>query len=118
MEGREWLSLEGTPFTPEEFTRLWLVASLTYGVGDVVTTIALIRFAPAVAEGNAIVRAAFDAFGESGLVVVKLAAFFLCIGISLYSAQRGDRFGYYLPPAVLAVAGAFTTAFNLRLMLG
>lgn len=111
------LSLEETPFSAEEFSRLWLVAAATYGVGDVVTTIALLRV-PRVSEGNTLVLAAIDAFGQSGLVGMKILVFCLCIGISLWSAHSEDRFGYYLPPAALAVAGAFTTAFNLRLLLG
>jgi len=111
------LSLEETPLGPGEITRLWFLATLTYGVGDVVTTVALFR-APWVREGNGLLLAAMEAFGQAGLVGAKLVVFGLCLGISLWSAQAGDRFGYYLPPAVLAVAGAFTTAFNLRLLVG
>ncbi|MFB6177676.1 MAG: hypothetical protein ABEI99_11125 [Halobaculum sp.] len=117
MSSQSLLSLEETPFSAEEFSRLWLLAAATYGVGDVVTTIALLRI-PHVSEGNTLVLAAVEAFGQSGLVGMKLLVFCLCIGISLWSAQSGDRFGYYLPPTALAVAGAFTTAFNLRLLLG
>ncbi|MEZ3144275.1 hypothetical protein [Halobaculum sp. MBLA0143] len=112
-----WLSLEETAFDPEEFTRLWFLATLTYGVGDVVTTIALFR-APWVREGNGLLLAAMEAFGQAGLVGAKLLVFGLCLAISLRAARANDRFGYYFPPAVLAVAGAFTTAFNLRLLIG
>jgi hypothetical protein len=117
MSDSAWLSLEETSFSPEEFSQLWFVATLTYGVGDVVTTIALLR-SPTVTEGNALVLTAVETFGQSGLVGLKLLVFGLCIGISLWSAHADDRFGYYFPPTVLAVAGAFTTAFNLRLLLG
>lgn len=114
---RSWLSLEGTGFDPTEFSRLWLVATLTYGVGDIVTTLAVFR-AVGVGEGNGLLRVATAVFGQAGLVATKLAAFGICLGVSLWAAQTDDRIAYYLPPAVLAVAGAFTTALNLRLLVG
>ncbi|UIP01283.1 hypothetical protein Hbl1158_11675 [Halobaculum sp. CBA1158] len=105
-------------FDPGEFSRLWFLATLTYGVGDIVTTLALIGYSDRIREANALVAAAVNAFGEFGLVGLKLAVFGVCLGISLASARAGDRLGYYLPPAVLAVVGAFTTALNLRLLVG
>jgi hypothetical protein len=112
------LSLDGTPYDPTEFSRLWTVATATYGVGDVVTTIALVQFSDAVGEANAVLRAAIDAFGPWGLVALKLAAFFTCLGISLVGARDGDPALYYGPPALLAVVGGFVTAYNLRLLVG
>ncbi|MFC7137319.1 hypothetical protein [Halobaculum litoreum] len=113
-----WLSLAGTPFDDVEFSRLWFVATLTYGVGDVVTTLALIGYSDTVNEANALIAAAVGGFGEAGLIAVKLAVFGVCLAISLSSARAGDRVGYYLPPVALSFVGAFTTALNLRLLIG
>jgi hypothetical protein len=113
-----WLSLAGTPYEEEEFTVLWTLALATYGVGDMVTTIALIEYVPRVTEGNPLVDGAVAAFGQSGLIGLKLAAFLFCLGVSLLAAQDDDRLLYYGPPAGLAVVGAFTTVYNLRLLLG
>jgi hypothetical protein len=112
------LSLEETPYDPDEFVRLWLVATTTYGVGDVVTTIALVGFSASVSEANALLRAAIDAFGLWGLVGMKLLAFFVCLAISLVGARDADPALYYGPPVLLALVGAFTTAYNLRLLVG
>ncbi len=114
---RSWLSLDETGFDPTEFSRLWFLATLTYGVGDIVTTLAVFR-AGGVGEGNGLLRVATATFGQAGLVGVKLAAFGVCLGVSLWAAHADDRIGFYLPPAALAVVGAFTTAFNLRLLVG
>lgn len=112
------LSLDGTPFDSTEFSRLWFLAALTYGVGDIVTTVALVGFSDSVNEGNALLRAAIEGFGLWGLIGLKLAAFLICLGISLYGARDADTALYYGPPAMLAVVGAFTTAYNLRLLIG
>ncbi|MFC7235506.1 hypothetical protein [Halosegnis marinus] len=101
-----------------EFTRLWLVALATYGVGDVVTTVALTRFVPRLSEGNLLLAALLNSHGNLGLIGLKLAVFAGCLAISLYGARTADRFVYYLPPALLAVVGGFTTAYNLRLLFG
>ncbi|ERH13592.1 MAG: hypothetical protein J07HB67_02633 [halophilic archaeon J07HB67] len=60
------LSLERTRFDTTEFSRLWFVATLRYGVGDIVTTLAVFR-ADRVTEANDLVRVA-TAFGEAGPV--------------------------------------------------
>jgi hypothetical protein len=112
------VSLDGTPFDGTEFSRLWFLATLTYGVGDVVTTLALVGHSATVDEGNALLRIAVDAFGLWGLVGLKLAAFLCCLGISLRGARDADATLYYGPPATLALVGAFTTAYNLRLLIG
>lgn len=112
------LSLEETPYDATEFFRLWFVATTTYGVGDIVTTIALVGFSASVSEANALLRTAIYHFGLWGLIGTKLLAFFICLTISLYGARDADAALYYGPPAMLAVAGAFTTAYNLRLLVG
>lgn len=113
-----WFSLSRTPFDDDEFVALWILATTAYGVGDTVTTIALIYFSPAVSEGNAVVAAAVDAFGQAGLVGLKLAAFFICLVVSVDAAHDGNSRWYYLPPVVLTLLGAFVTVYNIRLLLG
>ncbi|MFC7070948.1 hypothetical protein [Halobaculum lipolyticum] len=116
----EWsdLSLETTPFDEREFTQLWLLATALYGVGDVVTTIALIEYVPEIDEGNLLMATAVEQFGLLGLVGLKVVVFMLCIWVSLWGARDGDAVVYYLSPALLAVAGAFTTVYNLWLLFG
>ena len=113
-----WTTLHNTAIDRAEFTRLWLIATAMYGVGDVVTTIALLEFSTAVREANAIVRASVDLFGQPGFVVLKITVFVACILISVNGANAEDRLLYYLPPVILALFGAFTTSLNIRLLLG
>jgi len=113
---RSWLTLaEG--YDEREFTLLWLVAAATYGVGDVVTTVAIAWFSRTVREGNPLVASAIGSFGQSGLVGLKLGAFLLCIAISIWAARARDDTLYYLPPAVLSIVGFTATAYNLVLLL-
>ena len=112
------LSLDGTPFDSTEFSRLWFLAALTYGVGDIVTTLALVGYSASVNEGNVLLRAAIESFGLWGLIGMKLLAFLFCLVISLYGARDDDSALYYGPPAMLALVGAFTTVYNLRLLIG
>jgi hypothetical protein len=112
------VSLDETPFDPTEFSRLWFLAALTYGVGDIVTTLALVGYDAAVNEGNVLLRVAIESFGLWGLIGLKLVAFLLCLVISLYGARDADSALYYGPPAMLAIVGAFTTVYNVRLLLG
>lgn len=115
----DWLTLQGTPFPTESFSRAWLAAALTYGVGDVVTTIAIVYFVPRYTEANPIVRAAIQAFGGGGFLAVKLLVFYVCIGISLsWGRADEDPLLFYGPPLALAVVGLVTTLFNLNLLLG
>lgn len=101
-----------------QFSALWHLAAATYGVGDIVTTVALLYFSSSVGEANALLVAAVDAFGRAGLVGTKLAAFGVVLAISAAGGATGDRFLCYLPPAVVTIVGTFTTAFNLRLLAG
>ncbi|MDR5671612.1 putative membrane protein [Halalkaliarchaeum sp. AArc-CO] len=100
----------------DEFYWLWIVATAAYGVGDVVTTIALVYFVPHLSEGNPIVRLAMDTFGLWGLVAAKLVAFLVMVWISYLGARDGDAVLYYFPPALLTVVGVTVTAVNLRLL--
>ncbi|SDM76390.1 hypothetical protein SAMN04487949_2530 [Halogranum gelatinilyticum] len=112
-----WLSLRETPFDDEEFVTLWVLATTTYGVGDIVTTIALIYFSPTVTEGNVVVATAVGAFGQAGLVGLKLGAFLICLVVSVDAAHDGSRSWYYLPPVGLTLLGTTVTVYNIQLML-
>jgi hypothetical protein len=114
--GGTLLSLEG--YSTTEFARLWLIATATYVVGDSVTTLAIINHSPTVVEANAAMAAAVAAFGEAGLIALKMAAMLFGIGVSIYASRESDRLLYYTPPVFLAVVGGFATAYNLRLLLG
>lgn len=104
--------------SPTEFSRLWTVALATYGVGDIVTTIALLNFVERVDEANVLLQSVVTSHGQAGLVGLKFAVFLVGITTSVYGDRVDDWVIYYLPPTVLAVFGAFATAFNLRLFFG
>lgn len=115
--GTSWATLEGTRFEEREFERLWLLAAATYGVGDVVTSVALIWFSATVREGNPVVRLAVDLGGQAGLVTLKIAVFLVCIAVSLYASRaEDDDLLYYTPPLVLATVGTIATLHNLHLL--
>ena len=100
-----------------DFTWLWIFATLGYGVGDMITTLALIGYNPLVREGNAIVRWLFDMWGIPGFVAGKLLVFGACFAISLYALEVWeDRWLYYFPPLLLTVVGGFTTGYNIVLL--
>jgi hypothetical protein len=105
-------------FDDRQFTQLWAITAATYGVGDIVTTVALIWFSESVTELNAAVLFAVDAFGLPGFVALKLVAFAVGIGVCLAGAATDDWVLYYLPPAALSVVGVFATTFNIRLLIG
>lgn len=114
----DWLTFEGVSFSQTAFSRAWLVALAAYGVGDVVTTIALVWFSPFHVEANPIIASAIAAFGGGGFLALKLLVFYACIGVSVwYGALEEDTLLFYGPPAVLCVLGFATTAFNVALLL-
>ena len=113
-----WLTLEHSPFDIDSFSSVWLVAAATYGVGDVVTTIAIIWFMPFFTEANPLIQFAVEIFGGGGFLALKLLVFYAVLGISLWAGvPERDRLMFYGPPLVLAVVGAATTLHNLNLML-
>jgi hypothetical protein len=113
---REWFSLDGTPVTEQRFYWAWIAATTGYGVGDVVTTIAIVTFASGVTEGNPIVASGMSALGLAGLVAIKIAVLVGCLGISQYSARLGEPILPYVLPSILAVVGASLTGYNVWLM--
>lgn len=115
----DWsLTPDAAFFDPDEYANIWLLATMSYGVGDIVTTMALVRFSARVQEANLLLQYVVNQFGQFGLVALKLAVFMTCIAISLTAARDEDRFVYYVPPVVLTLVGTFTTVYNLRLLLG
>lgn len=114
-----WFTLEDTPFDEVSFSRVWLLAVATYGVGDVVTTIALVYFSDLHTEANPVIRQAIMAFGGGGFLGLKLLVIYACIGVSIWAGLGDeDRLMFYGPPLLLAAFGAFTTWHNLGLLFG
>lgn len=100
-----------------EFFGMWILATLAYGVGDIVSTIALITYDPFVKEGNIFVQFLYDQWGLAGFVGGKLAVFFVCLGISWYALKAWkDPVLYYFPPLVLFVIGGSITGYNIYLL--
>jgi hypothetical protein len=112
-----WLHFEDSPFSEVSFSRVWLLAAATYGVGDVVTTIALVWFSELTTEANPVIREAIMAFGGGGFLALKLLVLYACIGISIWAGKgANDRLMFYGPPVLLAVVGLYTTLHNLSIL--
>ena len=101
---------------PREFYSLWIAATTTYGVGDIVSTIAFLEYVPAVDEANPIVAGALDAFGLAGLVGLKIAVYLVMLWISVHGAREGDSLLYYFPPVLLTAVGLVLTGSNVWLL--
>ena len=101
---------------PREFYSLWIAATTTYGVGDIVSTIAFLEYVPTVDEANPVVAGALDAFGLAGLVALKIAVYLVMLWISVYGAREGDSLLYYFPPVLLTVVGLVLTGSNVWLL--
>lgn len=113
-----WVTFEGVSFSEESFSRVWLLALAAYGVGDVVTTIALVWFSPFHVEANPVIAAAIAAFGGGGFLALKLLVFYGCIGVSVWGGvQDDDPVLFYAPPLVLGLFGLFATVHNINLLL-
>jgi hypothetical protein len=121
MSAPDCFTLEGTSYEGRvsEFYSLWVLAGVTYGSGDILTTLTLMGHSPRVTESNVLLAGVVDAVGVSGLVALKLVVFLGCLAVSLYGASELDDWvTYYAPPVALAAVGAFATVFNLRLLVG
>lgn len=101
---------------PREFYSLWIAATTTYGVGDIVSTIAFLEYVPTVDEANPIVSGALDAFGLAGLVGLKIAVYLVMLWISVHGAREGDGLLYYFPPVLLTAVGLVLTGSNVWLL--
>ena len=101
---------------PREFYWLWIASTTTYGVGDIVSTIAFLQYVPAIDEANPVVAFALDSFGLAGLVGLKIAVYLVMLWISVQGAREGDALLYYFPPVLLTIVGTYLTASNVRLL--
>ena len=120
MDGRGWLNLEGSlaEDREQEFYWLWIFATLGYGVGDIVTSLAILGYNTPVNEGNPLVRWLYTQWGATGFVGGKLLVFGICFVISLYALRAWeDRLIYYFPPLALTVVGGLITGLNLHLLI-
>ena len=101
---------------PREFYSLWIAATTTYGVGDIVSTIAFLEYVPAVDEANPVVAGALDAVGLAALVGLKIAVYLVMLWISVHGAREGDGLLYYFPPVLLTAVGLVLTGSNVWLL--
>lgn len=103
----------------QEFYWLWILATVAYGVGDIVTTVTIVEFGDrlGVREQNVLMQRVVDSFGQYGIIGLKLAVFFSSLAVSLYAAERLDWPLYYMPPVVLIAVGTVVTLHNLRLFV-
>lgn len=96
------------PLTEREW---WLLALLTYGVGDYLTTVVAVR-RYAVVEANPLVRRLLSSEpGPVGFAVLKLATLAVCFAGFLAIADSPLAIGI---PIAITVLGIVVTAINLR----
>lgn len=100
-----------------EFYTLWAVALLTYGVGDLASTIVAVSGPREASELNPFVASSLDLFGPSGFIILKGTVFTILLGISLHGAKRDDHMSYYAPPILAIAVGIFLTVWNVRVIL-
>ncbi len=113
-----WYTLDGSPFSRDRFTSVWVVALLSYGVGDIVTTMALAWFSRATMEANPLIAWAVTNVGGGGYLGLKLLAFYAALGISLWGGVRDtDSLLFYGPPVALAIVGLMITLSNTVLFV-
>lgn len=103
---------------PGSFYALWFVAALTYGVGDIVSTLYAVFGVPGVNEANPVVDTLLVNFGVPGFLGLKLLVFLVLISVSVQGARTGDRFSYYWPPVLASALGIALTAWNASLVVG
>lgn len=111
---REWYRWKRRESTELYF--LWGVAALTYGVGDILTTILLVYAIPGLNEANPFVHWGLRTFGLPGLLVMKLGVFAIGIYITRLGLRQKDRILYYAPPLGMILFGAWATTVNYMLI--
>jgi len=89
-------------------SRLWAIAIATFGVGDLLTTVAFLT-AELNHEGNPLAVAAIDHFGLWVLIPWKFAVFAAFVGLYRL-APESTRVGV---PLGLALFGSLLTGWNI-----
>jgi len=103
---------------PVEFYGIWLLAALTYGAGDVLSTLYAVFGVRGIDEANPVVDALLVNFGVPGFLLLKLLVFLVLISVSVQGARTDDRFSYYWPPVLMTLLGLGLTLWNLSLIAG
>ncbi|MFB6104205.1 MAG: hypothetical protein ABEJ57_03855 [Halobacteriaceae archaeon] len=115
---RTMLAGEAIQQADQRFYWLWIVATLAYGVGDILTTLTILIADVGIREANLLLRHAFEHLGEWGVVALKLGVFVGALGVSVAGAELWeDPELYYTPPLVLIVIGTVVTTYNLYLLV-
>lgn len=112
--------LAGRSLLPDEqeFYWLWIFATITYGIGDILTTLTILTVDLGIDESNLLIRHVFTHLGGAGIVGLKLIVFFIGLAISVAAAELWhDRNLYYAPPIMLTLLGGIATVNNLYLLL-
>ena len=116
----EWTEISSPPryrVRTKEFYALWLFAALTYGVGDVLSTIATVISTPGVSEANPAVKTVLENFGLPGFLLLKILVFLVLLSISVQGARSNDQFSYYWPPVLSTLLGVALTVWNVWLSI-
>lgn len=100
-----------------EFIALWLLVGLTYGVGDLVTTVYAVFHVPGLYEGNPFTDWILQTFGGVGFLVVKVLIFIAALQFSINGAKSNDLTTYYAPPIAIILVGTGLTAWNMAHIL-
>jgi DNA-binding response OmpR family regulator len=101
-----------------QFYGLWLAAALTYGVGDVISTLYATIAVPGLIEGNPVVNALLSSAGLPGFLLLKLIVLLVLVSVSVQGARQREPFSYYWPPVVATGIGLLLTGWNARLIVG
>lgn len=104
-------------WSDRSFVILWLLALLTYGVGDLVTTVWGVVYTPGIGESNPIVAALLETYGGGGFIILKLLVFLLLVLLSVRGVEDGNRFNALWPPVLAIVVGVLLTGWNLVTIL-
>lgn len=113
-QAREWYRWKRRGST--ELYLLWAMAAITYGGGDILTTLILVYAIPGLGEANPFVHWGLATFGPAGLLAAKLLVFGLGFAVSRRGLEQHDRLLYYVPPVLMILVGLAATVVNLRLI--
>ncbi|MFB6360075.1 MAG: hypothetical protein ABEH59_02010 [Halobacteriales archaeon] len=113
-QAREWYRWKRRGST--ELFLLWAMAAITYGGGDILTTLILVYAIQGLGEANPFIHWGLATFGPLGLLAAKLLVFGLGFAVSRRGLAQRDRLLYYVPPVLMILVGLAATAVNLRLI--